>query len=284
MITRTSRRSPRSGVTLVELLVSVVILGIMSAAAMRLFISQSRFVDQQVKQRSARTVSRVSLNLLLQELRGVEAEGGVVAADRQAISVRVPYALGITCGDDGGRTAVSLLPVDSALFASATFAGYAYRQGSGAYAYLDVGTTATPLASASVCTSNRITTLARGATVALAPAVPAPFDVGTPLLLFQRIDYAFLPSVIVPGRLALWRSVQGGPREELAVPFDSSSAFRFFAVGDDTSRTSAPADLTTLRGVELEFTGASERARPGRTAPELSRQRSAVFFLNRPEP
>ena len=108
--------------------------------------------------------------------------------------------------------------------------------------------------------------------------------VGTPLFAFQRIDYAFLPSVLVPGRLALWRAVQGGPREEVAVPFDSSSAFRFFSAGDDSSRAAPPADLSTVRGVELEFIGASERARPGRTTPELSRQRSVVFFLNRPEP
>lgn len=274
---------PRRGVTLVELLVSVAILGILGTAAVRLFVSQSQFVDQQVKQRSARTVSRVSLNLMLQELRDVEASGGVLAADRHSLSVRVPYALGMTCGTDGGRTVVSLLPVDSALFASAAFAGYAYRLGSAGYTYVDAAAVV-PVVASGLCTANGITTLARGALLQLAPPIPPPFHVGTPLFAFQRIDYAFLPSVLVPGRLALWRAVQGGPREEVAVPFDSSSAFRFFSAGDDSSRAAPPADLSTVRGVELEFIGASERARPGRTTPELSRQRSAVFFLNRPEP
>jgi hypothetical protein len=248
----------------------------------RLFVSQSQFVDQQVKQRSARTVSRVSLNLMLQELRDVEASGGVLAATGTR-SVRVPYALGMTCGTDGGRTVVSLLPVDSALFCVGGLCRVRLSLGSAGYTYVDAAA-ALPMVASGLCTANGITTLARGACPAHAAHSAAVSTWGTPLFAFQRIDYAFLPSVLVPGRLALWRAVQGGPREEVAVPFDSSSAFRFFSAGDDSSRAAPPADLSTVRGVELEFIGASERARPGRTTPELSRQRSAVFFLNRPEP
>ncbi|MCC6930285.1 MAG: prepilin-type N-terminal cleavage/methylation domain-containing protein [Gemmatimonadaceae bacterium] len=269
--------------TLVELLVSLVLLGVMGAAMLRLFVSQSRFVDQQVKQRAARTVSRVSLNLLLQELRTVEAEGGVVTASQRAIGVRVPYALGITCGTAGGRTIVSLLPVDSVLYAQAVFAGYAYRVQGGDYRYVDVGASTAPSAAVGTCVAAGVTTLPRGQLIQVAPAIPAPYDNGAPVLVFQRIDYDFSGSVVVPGRMALWRSVQGGRHEEVAVPFDSTSAFRFFTVGDDTSLAAPPASLTAIRGVELRFTGASEEARAGRLAPELSPQRSAVFFLNAPE-
>jgi len=268
---------------LIELLVSITILGILGAATVRLFVSQSRFVDQSTKQRSARAVSRTSVNVLLAELRGVEATGGVVAATSRQVTVRTPYAMGLACGAAAGRTVVSLLPTDSATLADARFAGYAYREGSGTYRYATSGASVTPSAATAVCDAAGITTLPRGSLVELAPPIVAPFDVGSVVQLHQVIEYAFLPSAVVPGRLGLWRSVQGGAGEELAFPFDSASAFRFLTTGSDTSLTVPPSLLSDIRGLELHFTGASEAPRAGRSAPETAQQRAAVYFLNRPE-
>ena len=279
-----SRRLRRGGATLIELLVSITILGIMGAAIVRLFVSQSRFVDQVTKQRAARTVSRVSINLMLSELRGIESSGGVVSASSGALTVRVPYAMGVSCGSAGGATALSLLPVDSADYSNAVFAGFAVRDGSGAYQYVETGSALSPSPASSLCLAAGITTLPRGQVIAVSPPITTPSEVGAAVLVFQRVTYAFLPSVVIPGRMGLWRSVTNGTREEVATPFDSSSVFRYFADGADSATVAPPANLADVRGVEFVFGGASEGARAGRTAPEVAMLRSAVFFLNRPEP
>ncbi len=91
------RRRERTGFTLVELLVGLVIVGIVGASMLRLFLSQNRFYDRQSQQRNARSVARASINYMLSEVRMLETGGGVAAADAHRVSLRVPYALGLVC-------------------------------------------------------------------------------------------------------------------------------------------------------------------------------------------
>ena len=104
--------------TMVELIVSLLILGIIGAAMVRLLLGESRNVDRIMLQRSARGVTRSSVNLLLSELR-MALPAGVVAATPTSVELYAPYALGISCGKSSGTTVVSLLPVDSAVVADA---------------------------------------------------------------------------------------------------------------------------------------------------------------------
>src|SRR5438105_1515939 len=52
----------RRGFTLAELVVGMVVLGVIGGALTRLFLSQSRFYDQQGQLRRARMVSRMAIN------------------------------------------------------------------------------------------------------------------------------------------------------------------------------------------------------------------------------
>jgi len=52
--------SARRGFTLAELLVTLLIMGIVGTAVTKLFVSQSRFNDQQAQLRRARFVSRTA--------------------------------------------------------------------------------------------------------------------------------------------------------------------------------------------------------------------------------
>jgi prepilin-type N-terminal cleavage/methylation domain-containing protein len=277
--------SRRRGASLVELMVALTLLGILSGAVLRLFVSQSRFVDRASKQRSARAISRASMNFLLGELRAIEASGGVVSASPSEIELRAPYAMGLTCGTLGGRTIISVLPVDSAEYAGAVFGGYASRSESGEYSYYDAaaGAAASPSRASVVCEAAGISTLRGGRLVALVPELSPFDDEGRAVLLYQQVKYAFAASVMVPNRIGLWRSVLTGPTDEMAAPFDTTSRFRFFRRGVDSSEAMPPSDLRQLRGIELLFTGASESARAGGLAPETATQRTAVYFLNRPE-
>lgn len=270
----------RTGVGLVEILVAVTLMGIIGVSILRTFTSQVRFADIQSKRISARGVSRAPVNLFMSEVRMVETEGGVVAASATSITLRVPIAMGIVCGSAGLASVVSLMPVDSAVIASAVPSGHAYRQTDGTYAYSDAAVTMVAGASG-ICNGASITTVTGGRTVLLTPALDVAAAVGQPAFIYQRIRYDFGPSTSIPGRIGLWRTlVTSGATEELAAPFAASARFRFFRNNNDTSDVVVP-PLDEVRGLELSLVGASERPRYGRVAPETSRYQTAVFFLNR---
>jgi hypothetical protein len=116
---------------------------------------------------------------------------------------------------------------------------------------------------------------------ALPAALPAVTAVGTPVFLIQRMTYEFKPSVALPGRIALWRTIVATSQaDELVAPFDAAARFRFFVVGSDTAQAGVPSPLTSLRGLELNLTSQSERASQGTTAPNQAQAVTAVFFNN----
>ncbi len=241
---------PRVGMGIPELVVSLLVMGIIGIAAIKMFISQARFADLQHKRRLARSVSRTPINLLLSEMRMADNIGGVAAASdasgASSITVRVPIAMGLVCGQAGGETVLSM-----------TSAG------------------------AATCAAANITTLPGGRVVSVTPLLPAPASIGTPAFLYQRVRFSFAASTMLPGRRGLWRTLEAtGATEEVAAPFDSVSRFRFYRNSNDTADVVVP-PLDEISGVELVLTGASEQAGFGKTAPEAAPLRTAVFFVNR---
>src|SRR5438270_11399624 len=109
----------RRGFTLAELVVGMVVLGVIGGALTRLFLSQSRFYDQQGQLRRARMVSRMAINAALSGLRMAEATGGLVSATPTQVTMRVPYAVGVGCADTAAQTTVPLWPADSTVYATA---------------------------------------------------------------------------------------------------------------------------------------------------------------------
>src|SRR5438045_9337613 len=85
----------------------MVILGVIGGALTRLFLSQSRFYDQQGQLRRARLVSRMAINATLSDLRMVEATGGLVSASPTQVTMRVPYAIGLVCATTPERPSQS---------------------------------------------------------------------------------------------------------------------------------------------------------------------------------
>ena len=278
--------SARGGFTLADLLVTLLVMGIVGTAVTKLFVSQSRFYDQQTQLRRARFVSRTAINAALSDLRMVEGTGGVVSATSGHVTVRVPYAIGVACAN-GSQTTLSLWPVDSTAYATAGFSGYAWRDSLGNYSYVEAGA-AVVTDNAAVCTGANVTVLPQGRVVAVRPAlpgaIPAATLVGTPVFLVQRVTYEFKSSVALPGRVALWRTiVQTGQSDELVAPFDTTAKFRFFAVGVDTAQAAVPNPLSNLRGLELTLSAQSERAPEGAAAPKQAQAVTAVFFNNQPK-
>jgi prepilin-type N-terminal cleavage/methylation domain-containing protein len=270
----------RRGFTLVELTVALVLLGIFGTAAVRLFSAQARLTDRQRKTRSARSVSRESVNLMLSELRMVEATGGILVATPSAMLLRVPQAIGMVCATNGSWTSVSVLPSENT--APLQPLGYAVREPSGTYLYDENGLTvgnADPLE----CTNAGVAVVEHGRAVTLSPPLPSTVASGTAIMLIQRVRYEFKASQLVAGRRGLWRTVSGTSSgtysEEIAAPFDTTATFRYFGLSGDTS--SVNVNLIEIRGVDLILNGTSTSSIWGRTTPEIAPYRTAVFFGNR---
>jgi type II secretory pathway pseudopilin PulG len=264
--------------TIVELLCALVILGLFGSAAVRLLLSQSSFYDKQLKQREARSVSRASVNVMVSELRMAESSGAVESVSADAITLRVPYTMGMFCGNASGASVIALLPTDSTVLANAAPSGHAWRDVRGTYTYTNAAVTAAA-GNAAVCTAANITALSGGGVIAVTPALPSA-SAGDVVFLYQRLRYEFADSGVLPGRRALWRViVDTGARDELAAPFDNSSRFRFFQFDRDTS--DATANAADVRGIELVFDATSQTARAGATSAERAPLRTSVFFNNR---
>lgn len=269
----------RSGVSLVELLVAMTLLGFIGLSILRTFTSQARLADLQTKRLDARAVSRAPVNLVMSEARMVETGSGVVAASASSVTLRVPVVMGLVCGTSGTATVLSLMPVDSVVLANAALSGHAFRQASGVYSYTE-GAPTVSTGGGNACTNESITTVAGGRQVVVTPQLPGA-PIGTVAFLYQRVRYDFAASTAITGRVGLWRTLeQSGATEELAAPFDASSRFRYYRADQDTVDTGVPA-LSEIRGIGLELVGASERTRFGRITPETSLLQTAVFFMNR---
>ena len=275
------RLLPRRGLTLVELTVTLVIAAIIGGAFMRLMMHQSRFMDVQNTSREARSVSRGGLNVMMSELRRVTLPGGLLAANHDSIVVRVPYAFGVLCASAAGASTISLAPMDSLAYAEAGSRGYAWRDSTGNYAYINSGFTVVPGLQLT-CTTAGITTLPGGAVVSVTPVVPVAAVPGTPVLLYRRIKYSFAPSATLPGRSALWRTnLDANTAEELVAPFTGASRFRFYLRGATLAQANLPAALDSIRGLELRLTGASGRSTFSTGQPSTAELRAGVFFMNR---
>lgn len=280
-------RRPPAGFVLAELLVAMVVAAIIGVALTQLIISQSRFVALQGGVMQARGGARAALNVMATDFRMV-ADSGLVAASPDSVTVRVPFAFGVACAQSGGTTIVSLLPADSASYFSASISGYAWRDTSGAYTYVEPATIANANANLTWCSaaSPPITVLSTSGWPARAVAL-SPNNVRTPpgavVYLYQLVQYAFAPSAQIPGRIGLWRRVfSTGANDELVAPFDTSAGFQFLVGTSFTPQVTPPANLTTVQGLRLLLTATSEQPPEGRTTPVQFNLTTNVIFRNHP--
>jgi prepilin-type N-terminal cleavage/methylation domain-containing protein len=284
-------RTCRRGFTLVEMLISMIVLAIVGAGLVQMIMSQGRFMDHQEASRSSRAVSRGSLNRLFAEVRNVEAVGGVeaAAAGGTDFTLRVPYAYGIMCATNGTTTTLSLLPVDSAMYGAPGFSGFAWRDATGVYQYVTASVSLSATG-AGPCTAANITTLPSingspaGQTVSVGGTVNPVPPVGTIFFLFRRIRYEFKASTLVPGRVGLWRTlVTPGTAEELTAPLANTARVRFYVDYGTTAQAAVPGTLASIRGLEFQLDGQSEQAPRGSAAPITTSLNTSIFFNNRPD-
>jgi len=291
------RRSNRRGFSLVEILIAMVLIGVISAAMIRVIVVQSRYYDQQNAKRNARTVARNSMNVMLSDLQMVQDSLGLefISDNGKTIRVRVPYRFGLVCASTAATMTVSMLPMDSAVVAMAEYGGYAWRNPTnGLYTYVTPAAPTTlnaPVNSLtpSICNGNGgsdakiVTMTVNGRSGRIADITPgdALAKSTNALFFWQRITYSFQTSPTFPGKYALFRQVGTRQPEELMGPFDANARFRTYWVGDDTSRTViALADTARIKGLDIVLSGVSEKTPAGQSGPAKAKIVSSVFFKN----
>lgn len=272
----------RRGFTLVELLVAMAVGGLLGVALTRLLVSDSKFVERQEAMLAARQTARIGLNWTAVELRMV-GNGGLAVASPDSVTVRIPYAFGITCDRFGSNHLVALTPSDSITYAGAVAEGLAWRRSDGIFVPV-TGVAVSSSANLAPCANNGVAVAPGGRLVAVSgvpgggPWRPPP---GSIAYLYHTVTYKFAASVDLPGRLALWRRAGNGQYEELAAPFDLSSGFAFLTTSSVAAQANAPADLNTVRGIEIRLVGASERVPRGAQAPVTFPLVTQLRFRNR---
>jgi type II secretory pathway pseudopilin PulG len=267
-----------AGMTMIELIVGILVATLIMSGLISLFLNQTRLFGEWQSERNAREAVRGASQVLIADLRRVETSGGIESATGSAVTLRIPFAMGIVCSSTAATTVVSLLPADSLTYATAIASGYAVRASSG-YAY-QTTLSGVSAGSAATCTSASITTLTGGQVIDVTPGAGTTVAVGTPFMLYQRVTYEFETT---SAGTVLTRTVLGGSStEEVVVErfVPAGTRFRFFVWTSNTAQDAAPADLTTIRGFELYLEGQGDYARPG--SPVASSDLAQKVFLMNP--
>jgi prepilin-type N-terminal cleavage/methylation domain-containing protein len=266
----------RRGFTLVEVLIAIVVMGILTTALTRILLSDSRFVSKQEAMITARQTARAAMNVMSVDLRMV-SDSGLLAVSADSVYFRSPFAYGMACTAPSGQRVLSMLPADSAMFASATAAGIARRR-AGAYSFHE-GVTVATSADLAACTADSVRVVPDGFLLEITPDTAA--ISGEIVYLYQNVAYRFMPSTDLPGRRGLWRRVGAAAYEELAAPFDSTARFRFL-VGPNLTRTETPpADLTAVNGIELGIVAESYLAPQGEADYQKFDLPIQIVFVNK---
>lgn len=283
------RRTLRPAFSLVELMVAMTLLGILGVMLTRFIVAQSRYTEHQQAVRGARMVSRQAMNILESELRMVQDSGGIeqAAIDGKSITVLVPYRFGLMCGVSGGKSVVSMLPVDSLTLAQARYAGFAWRNANEDYTTVTSATAPVSSGDPGQCTGSwtgqagiRTLTLngRSGQVLDVVPPQAAAIQ-ATAVFFFQRITYEFRASAAFPGTQGLFRTVQGAAAEELLAPFDSAARFKYWAAGA-TASVAAPPPVDSIRGVDVVLAARSSYTPASRGQPAKSTVVASIFFRN----
>lgn len=206
----TSRRAARAGVSLAELLVVLVILGLVGTVIMRVVVRQQRFYASAAEITSTRADLRDLATALPTDLRGVSSVGGdIYAMSDSSIDFRLTSGISAVC-----QTGVGFVVVPPATLASrsgVTTWTSAPVSGDSVLIY-DEGATsaitddvwrqykiiAAPVAAACPTTTGFTATAAEaaaGVKLTLSAALPATSPQGSPMVFFRRAHYGlFLTS------------------------------------------------------------------------------------------
>lgn len=243
----------RAGFTLVEMLVTLVLAGIVGAAVVGLLRQQHDFYQQADEISYAEEGTRAMAELLPRELRMASPED-IVRATSDEVTVRTPIWEGVACAAPVGSDLDVYVYHDPTTSVSGS-GTYYRRADQPSYAYQDGWT---PTVSSTGSTPEATCTSA-GAPSGGAndryvrldwSGAPGSWQVtpGTVIRVYGELTYSLEPTQFWQGQgLSLWREGQ-----ELVGPLSGNASFAY--VMADGSQTGAPGTLTDIRQIVVDAT------------------------------
>lgn len=258
---KSSQRRSRAGVTLAELLVVLVILGLVGSVIMRVVLRQQRFYAGAAEITSSRADLRDLATSLPTDLRGISSAGGdIYAMSDSSIDFRLPMGISAICVLGAGLTSVVVPPTTLATRSGVTSWTAKPVAGDSVLIYDEGATsaltddswrayrvTAAPTTVACPTTTGFTGTSAEaaaGVSLAISPALPATTPQGSPIMLFRHAHYGlFLTSSgktmlgysDCPGAVCAAMTPIAGP----FLPYAASGSGVQFAYYDSTGAVTA---------------------------------------------
>lgn len=263
-MTAEPRAAAQSGFSLVEVLVTLVVAGIVAGAVVAVLLAQGRSYAVSADRTHAQQSLRAAADLVSTEL-GSARPGDLAAATADSVVVRHDVLRAVVCSSDGaGGGSATLFVYDSVDGPNlpANFRGYAFSDpGSRDWVRAEWGDrSSSPLAVETG--TGRLACESRGAPAGRAgwryrtvtgwllpggfDSVPAP---GAVVSRYGRLAYRLRPSSFDEAGVAVWRN-----RQEMVSPFGAGARLGY-RTEDGTVRSSVPAaELGTVRAVRVTGT------------------------------
>jgi prepilin-type N-terminal cleavage/methylation domain-containing protein len=227
----------RSGFTLIEMLVALIISGIVVGTIFQLLVGQGRFVERQSAREEVQQNTRAALELISSELRTLPAGDGLILATSDSLTMRVVRIWGVVCAAGGGSSLDVVFPsIPGVSFAPNLGTGVVVRLGSEWSG--SVRLTAAGNASAS-CNGEALGTGVERRTLSLS-GTPQSSDgtllpaVGDLVYIHDQVTYRSGTSAAVPG-LWIQRRIgegAGSSNQPFAGPIlESGLRFEYFTAG-----------------------------------------------------
>ena len=241
------------GFTLVELLISMTLFGVIMASTIGLLMSQRNLYDTQADRMALQGSIRASVDLVAGELRSVPSSG-VVAARPDSITVHYPIRWGLICGlpaDASDAAEMFLRAAEDALFEDQVQSGYGIKEPTGDWVFFEEanllwgdtlyaeslflckeGAGAKFQATTTYNKDGSVKAYADTANVdyvrfdAFATTTGSPPVAASQFIVYTDITYRFGPSTFEPGTRALFR-IMPGAEQELTGLFDESAGFAY---------------------------------------------------------
>jgi hypothetical protein len=195
------------------------------------FLVQNEFYSDAVRRSALHEGVRGSAFLVSAQLQGV-ARGGIVAAESDSVSFRMPLALGGVCAVSGSETYL-FFPRDGEEIDGAEVAGYAVRDAAGDWVYTDAEWEAVfgdsgSAAAAACVTGGADTTGAATDFYRLDGLTASPvLQVGDLVMIYQQRTLKLAISTLDSISTALFTGTGGGTLTEFASSLTPSSGFQY---------------------------------------------------------
>lgn len=227
-------RAGRSGSSLVEMLLAIVLGGLITGAAVSAIAPTNELARTATEATQHADGARSTVHLLAAELRRLPA-GGVLVATAESVVVAMPVAVGAFCANDGSRL-TAYLSLDGRRLDPAIVDGFAIGNANGTWSH----------------TAYAGTTLFSGAVQGRAPCVAAGGGLpgsdtdyytfgtstsvtpGTPFLVWDRQTFRFGPSLLDPSTRGFRTGPTGGSPVEVALALHPESRFQYRLSGGTT--------------------------------------------------